>query len=212
MESKVNENLRLNLKPISVQTTNTINNKTSLTTPLLSTNSSNPNTPNTISNSLKIQELLNKGNLDKNNSSTNTASAVTAPPATTTTLPQPSKLNSILSKNVNIINKNNEPAMSGVGGTGERFKSEAVRKNWKTVLDVAMKKKNELLENEMSTNLNSSLNARSFMMDENREIYATDKENWVYFSIILIIVIALSVLFSFIVYSFFPQFRARYMF
>jgi hypothetical protein len=173
------------------------------------------NTPKTISNSLKIQDLLNQGSLGKTDG---TASAITA----TTS-------NAAASSNASTANASGSTTTPSAGtgantaaktsGAGEapiirllrpvdpvndRFKSETVRKNWKNVLDVAMKKKNELMENDMNS---SSMNRSSYA--EPREIYATDKENWIFFSIIIAIVIVVSVLFCFIVYWFFPQFRAK---
>lgn len=91
--------------------------------------------------------------------------------------------------------------------TMDRQRAEQVRKNWKVVLDVALKKKNELVENEVNMNFGGNNGRHSF--DNTREIYATDKENWIFFSIIISIVIIFSVIFCFVVYWFFPQFRAK---
>lgn len=85
-----------------------------------------------------------------------------------------------------------------------RFRSETVRKNWKLVLDVAMNKRNEALLDQGVT-----LNMSSFSQPQNQEIYASEKENWIYFSIIISTVVILSILFCYLVYSFFPSFRAQ---
>lgn len=89
-----------------------------------------------------------------------------------------------------------------------RFKSEVVRKNWKTVLDVALKEKSRLNDFSDSVNLNNNLNG--FNPVNHNAIYATNKENWIFFSIIISIVILLSIMFCLLVYKFFPQFRSNY--
>ena len=171
-------------------------------------------TPTTISNSIKIQELLNKGNLNNSTNVNNTSNN-----ATTSNTNNASSTNSkLVGAAAPLLPKTTGASAEtpGISSTttpttalNDRFKSEIVRKNWKTVLDVALKKKNELIENEMNMNFNSALSNRSYI-ETSHEIYATDKENWIFFSIIISIVIILSVLFCFIVYWFFPQFRARH--
>lgn len=85
-----------------------------------------------------------------------------------------------------------------------RLKSEIVRKNWKTLLDVAIAKRQFQNGHEFS-----SLSMHSDGPYQSREIYATNKENWIFFTIILSIVIILSIIFCCLVYLFLPQFRTQ---
>ena len=166
-------------------------------------NSSTP--PNATSNLLQAEELPSKNNI---NSNTNISNG-----NVTMNHTSDQRRLSQIKQNRNAGNGSANAANSLMKSVAsrDRFSSEKVRKNWKTVLDVALIKRSELVDNE--ANFNSSLsNHRSFILEENREIYATNKENWIYFSIILAIVLALSVLFCFMVYWFFPQFRAKHMF
>lgn len=91
-----------------------------------------------------------------------------------------------------------------------RFRSEAVRKNWKIVLDMAMKKRQfDFVDNDNinSFSVNTFNHSNSVVQSASHDIYASDKENWIYFSIILAVVIGLSILFCYLVYSFFPHLR-----
>lgn len=94
-----------------------------------------------------------------------------------------------------------------VSNQNNRFKTELVRNNWKTILDVAMKRKTfDNFENERLSYSNnfSSMNSQQHNHDD---VYATDKENWVYFFIIISVVVILSIIFCFLVYWFFPQLK-----
>lgn len=96
-----------------------------------------------------------------------------------------------------------------VNNQNNRFKTELARNNWKTILDVAMKRKNfDNFDNERLSFSNnfSSMNSQQYNPGE---IYASDKENWIYFFIIISIVVILSILFCYLVYSFFPQFKPK---
>lgn len=88
-----------------------------------------------------------------------------------------------------------------------RARQETVKKNWKIVLDMAMKKRNDADFYDRSESV--ALNMSSAYSPQNQEIYASEKENWIYFSIIIATVIFLSILFCYLVYSFFPSFRAH---
>ncbi len=95
-------------------------------------------------------------------------------------------------------NENNKRPSLTQANANNRFKSELVRKNWKTVLDVAITKKNfENFEND------SSLNAAN----NYQQIFLSEKFNWIFFAIIISILIILSFLFCSLVYIFFPQYR-----
>lgn len=111
------------------------------------------------------------------------------------------------------ITTNNQPFTSTIQKAvnpndelARRFRSETVRKNWQTVLDLALKKRSDIdfLDRCESVGLSGiSQNQPS------QEIYASEKENWIYFSIIIATVIILSILFCYLVYSFFPTLRAN---
>lgn len=92
----------------------------------------------------------------------------------------------------------------------KRFRSETVRKNWKIVLDMAMKKRT-FDTDFMDRSESVSFNVGGFNNNQaaNQEIYASDKENWIYFSIIITTVVILSILFCYLVYSFFPNLRGK---
>ena len=196
------------------QTKNQILNLPDESTKLSSSQISNANTPNTLSHSLKIQALLSSGpmNLEAKKLTTTLPATAAASLPTSSTLDiretTPAKIVNIpITSNPSVpLIKVSESSTNSNRFNQDRFKSEMVRKNWKNVLEVALKNKN-LIENE-SAALNSSTNANQ-SFSGNREIYATNKENWIFFSIIISIVIILSVLFCFIVYWFFPQFRTK---
>ena len=81
--------------------------------------------------------------------------------------------------------------------TNGNFRSEVVRKNWKTVLDVALDKRG-FPNDETNFNLNSSNNV------PNNDIFVSEKFNWIFFAIIMSILIILSIIFCGLVYKFFP--------
>ncbi len=81
------------------------------------------------------------------------------------------------------------------------FRKENVRKNWKTVLDVAMTNRNFPSNNLENRNLDGSLNY------QNNDIFVSEKFNWIFFAIIISLLVILSVLFCSIVYFFLPKFR-----
>lgn len=101
-------------------------------------------------------------------------------------------------------------SISGVGGDDARLRAEAVKKNWKIVLDMAMKTKRNDGGDYFDRSESIALNMSAFGGGTaTREIYASEKENWIYFSIIIATVVFLSILFCYLVYSFFPSFRAH---
>ena len=53
----------------------------------------------------------------------------------------------------------------------------------------------------------SLLESNNFFEPRNYNLQASDKENWIFFSIIISVVIALSILFCFLVYKFFPKYE-----
>jgi len=83
------------------------------------------------------------------------------------------------------------------------FRTETVRKNWKTVLDVAMTNRNfpnNNLDN-LNRNRDGSVNYHS------NDIFVSDKFNWIFFAIIISLLVILSVFFCSLVYFFLPKFR-----
>lgn len=88
-----------------------------------------------------------------------------------------------------------------------RMRAETVKKNWKIVLDMAMKKRTDGDYFDRSESV--ALNSFNSSLPPSHEIYASEKENWIYFSIIIATVVFLSILFCYLVYSFFPSFRSH---
>ena len=81
------------------------------------------------------------------------------------------------------------------------FRSEAVRKNWKTVLDVAMTNRNF-----PNADLGSIHSPQNY---HNNDIFVSEKFNWIFFAIIMTLLIILSVVFCSLVYFFLPKFRVK---
>ena len=77
----------------------------------------------------------------------------------------------------------------------DRLKSKLAKKNWQTVMNVAVVK--EKMNESSAAGFNPPYD----------NIYATSKENWTYFSIILFVVTFLSIVICFLVYLFFHKFR-----
>ena len=96
-----------------------------------------------------------------------------------------------LTVNPSLKTKLNNPTTNG------NFRSEVVRKNWKTVLDVALDKRG-FPNDETNFNLNSPNNV------PNNDIFVSEKFNWIFFAIIMSILIILSIIFCGLVYKFFP--------
>lgn len=80
----------------------------------------------------------------------------------------------------------------------ERLKSKLAKKNWQTVMNVAVVK-------EMGGGGLSG--GGGDMMNRIDNIYATNAENWTFVSIIITVVTFLSILICFLVYIFFHKFR-----
>jgi hypothetical protein len=76
----------------------------------------------------------------------------------------------------------------------ERLKSKLAKKNWQTVINVAVVKE-------------SSGIGYGGQMNRFDNIYATNTENWTFVSIIIAVVTVLSILICFLVYIFFHKFR-----
>ena len=105
-----------------------------------------------------------------------------------------------------IVSKTDTPVGSALTN---QMRSELVRKNWKTVLDVAMNKRkfDNLNDNIESTTINLN-NANNMSLNYTRQnMFADEKFNWIFFAIIISFLIILSILFCSLVYAFFPQFR-----
>lgn len=101
--------------------------------------------------------------------------------------------------NSKAVGNQKNQSFSSVTTNKNRFKSEEVRKNWKRVLDFALKKNNYDEQNSVEG---------SFMLNAHQQvIFASTKESWFYFFFILSIVIILSVLCCCLIYLFFPRFR-----
>lgn len=83
------------------------------------------------------------------------------------------------------------------------FRSETVRKNWKTVLDVAMTNRN------FPEGPGRSLDTNGPNFHQNNDIFVSDKFNWIFFAIIMTLLIILSIIFCSLVYFFLPQFRVK---
>jgi hypothetical protein len=81
----------------------------------------------------------------------------------------------------------------------ERLKSKLAKKNWQTVMNVAVVK-------EMGGG-GLSGGGGGDMMNRIDNIYATNAENWTFVSIIITVVTFLSILICFLVYIFFHKFR-----
>jgi hypothetical protein len=82
------------------------------------------------------------------------------------------------------------------------FRSETVRKNWKTVLDVAMT--NRSFPEAGGRSVDGGPN-----FHHNNDIFVSDKFNWIFFAIIMTLLIILSIIFCSLVYFFLPQFRIK---
>jgi hypothetical protein len=199
------EPLKLNLAAVTETNEKNTAMTDSATTPLLATKPTG---------SAKMQSLLSQAKAGKaaSGDTTSTAATTTAIDSSSATAATsaPTAPNDDAARLARLLLRPAAGATAeGAAEPGnDRLKSELVRKNWKTVLDVALKK--AAMENEMSgAGVGGGGGLNRLNSAHPREIYATDKENWVFFSIILTIVVILSVLFCFVVYWFFPQFRAK---
>jgi len=83
----------------------------------------------------------------------------------------------------------------------ERLKSKLAKKNWQTVMNVAVVKEMGGGGNGMGGGGGGD------MMNRLDNIYATNAENWTFVSIIITVVTFLSILICFLVYIFFHKFR-----
>jgi hypothetical protein len=89
--------------------------------------------------------------------------------------------------------------MASVGANGGPVSTTLVpqsKQNWDLIISALKSKANDGADpfsNPFHTRVNY--------------LHATDKENWIFFSIIISVVIALSILFCFLVYKFFPKYE-----
>jgi len=132
----------------------------------------------------------------------NTANMSIKKESTTATSLDASKPTSGSATNPNNNNNNNDEAE-------RRIRAETVKKNWKIVLDMAIKKRNDTDFYDRSESVALNMSSFNSSQPQSHEIYASEKENWIYFSIIIATVVFLSILFCYLVYSFFPSFRAQ---
>ena len=90
------------------------------------------------------------------------------------------------------------------------FRTEVVRKNWKTVLDVAMTNRNFPTNNDMGNNFNSRAIDGSFSngyRNPQNDIFVNEKFNWLFFALIVSLLVILSIVFCSLVFFFLPKFR-----
>jgi hypothetical protein len=78
-------------------------------------------------------------------------------------------------------------------------RQEKVKQNW-DILISALRSKANIDSDDPFLETNGNFQSR------HNYLHATDKENWIFFSIIISIVISLSILFCFLVFKFFPKY------
>jgi hypothetical protein len=79
------------------------------------------------------------------------------------------------------------------------IRQEKVKQNWDIILNALRSKAN------MSEADDPFLESNNFQARHNY-LHASDKENWIFFTIIISIVIMLSILFCYLVFKFFPKY------
>jgi hypothetical protein len=97
----------------------------------------------------------------------------------------------------------NIQASSAATGTSSfnnpNIRQEKVKQNWDIIIS-ALRSKATMDSDDPFLEMNGNFQSR------HNYLHATDKENWIFFSIIISIVISLSILFCFLVFKFFPKY------
>ena len=103
--------------------------------------------------------------------------------------------------------KNIKPAGAAQSSTGasssfnnpNNMREEKVKQNWDIIIS-ALRSKANMDPDDPFLEMNGNFQSR------HNYLHATDKENWIFFSIIISIVILLSILFCYLVFKFFPKY------
>lgn len=158
---------------IKVSLLNETQTNTQLLTPANVLTTTTAKTNNNNKPSMSILDVIAKAKATKANEATGVGVGVvpSSPATTTTTTPRSPR---------DFENPN------------ERLKSKLAKKNWQTVINVAVVKESSGYGGQMNRFDN---------------IYATNTENWTFVSIIIAVVTVLSILICFLVYIFFHKFR-----